>query len=101
MNKKESGQFILKKKLFKVGKASVDNYKGTVMVDMLDKDYNRLYVHIQTDGEIMLEVFYLKDRLYGHTDTPTKEIRNIFDVAKQVKDNLGVDIVYTAELERR
>ena len=95
------GKRIQKKKLFKVSKAVVDNFKGTVMVDLYDKDYNRLYIHIHKNGEMMLEVFYLKDRLMGFTSTPTTEIKTIFDVIKEVKNNMGIEIVYTAEKEGR
>ena len=49
----------------------------------------------------MFEVFYLKDRLMGFTSTPTTEIKNIFDVIKEVKNNMGIEIVYTAEKEGR
>ena len=95
----KSGERIKKKHLFKVGKARVDNYKGTIMVDLFDLDHNRLYIHIHKNGEIMLEVFYLKDRLFGYTDTPTTEIKGIYQVIEEVKKATGVDLVYTAELE--
>lgn len=99
INKEDLGKDILAKKLFKVGKFTFENYKSTIMVDLFDLEYNRLYIHIHANGEMMFEVFYLNDRLYGKTTTPTSEIKNIYDVIKEVKENLGVDIIYTAELQ--
>lgn len=96
-----TGHRIKEKNLFKIGKLNVDNFKGTVMVDMMDVNYNRIYLHIHSNGEMMLEVFYLSDRLHGNTETPTSEIRNAIDIVNQVKENLGVQLIYTAELEGR
>ena len=90
----EQGEAI-KSTTFFITKAVTEITGGVVMIDMFDKDFNRMYFHKTVQGEFIFDAYYLHDRVKGNTE---KNIKNIYEVIDLLEEH-GVKLIYTAERE--
>lgn len=86
-----------KNKVYKFAKFKFENYKGTLMVDFFDSDFNRYYFHLLGDGKGLFMTFNPKRRMdfaIGRIDT--KKIKSINQVVDILKEQ-GITVVLTNE----
>ena len=85
-----------KNKVYKFAKHKFENYRGTIMVDFFDKEYNRYYFHLLENGKGIFEVFKPRRHLAFKTDADTKKIKTTQQVIDILAEQ-GITVVLTNE----
>lgn len=83
-------------RIYKFARHRFERYKGTIMVDFFDKDYNRYYFHLTKNGLGLFETFNPRRHLRFNTKFRPDDVRSVYHVADVLKEQ-GIQIVITNE----